>query len=73
MSRAPFSRLTSSQAKRLDLALRRRNEGHSITERNWVRTVADLVSSGASVKAIAEHLGLSRQAVYDWLDKARRS
>ena len=67
------SRLTSAQQKRLDLAARRRGEGHSATEREWVRTIAELVASGASVKSIAEHLRVSRQAVYDWLEKARGS
>jgi len=62
--------LTQPQARRLDLALRRRLDGHSAVEDDWVRTIADLVASGVSVKAIADHLAVSRQTVYDWLGKA---
>ena len=62
--------LTQQQAVRLARALSRRHDGHLAVEDNWVRTVADLVTSGVSVKAIADHLGVSRQTIYDWLSKA---
>lgn len=65
--------LTRSQAKRLDLARRRRLEGHEAVEDEWVRTIAGLVASGVSVRAVAAHLAVSRQTVYDWLGKADQS
>jgi transposase len=40
-------------------------------ETRWVETIADLVTSGVSVKAVSDHLGVSRQTVYDWLERAR--
>jgi transposase-like protein len=36
-----------------------------------MRVIVELVEAGASVSAIARHLNVSRQAVYDWLEKAR--
>jgi transposase-like protein len=69
----PSPALSQSQAKRLDLARRRRLEDHASVEDGWVRTIADLVASGVSVRAIATHLAVSRQTVYDWLDKADQS
>lgn len=62
--------LSQQQAKRLDLARHRRHDGHAAVEDDWVRMIADLVASGVSVKAIADHLAVSRQTVYDWLSKA---
>jgi DNA-binding NarL/FixJ family response regulator len=62
--------LSQQQARRLDLARRRRGDGHAAVEGDWVRTIADLVASGLSVKVIADHLSVSRQTVYDWLRKA---
>jgi DNA-binding NarL/FixJ family response regulator len=62
--------LSHHQAKRLDLARRRRHDGHAAVEVDWVRTIADLAASGVSVKTIANHLFVSRQTVYDWLEKA---
>lgn len=62
--------LSKQQARRLDLARRRRGDGHAAVEYEWVRAIADLVSGGVSVKAIANHLDVSRQTVYDWLEKA---
>lgn len=62
--------LTQQQAKRLDLARRRRSDGHAAVEDDWVRTIEELVTSGVSVKVIAEHLAVSRQTVYDWIEKA---
>jgi transposase len=53
------------------MAMRRRRSGHAGIEADWVQAIADLVSSGVSVKALAEHLQVSRQTVYDWLEKAR--
>lgn len=64
--------LSQHQTKRLDLARRRRHDGHAAVEDEWVRTIVDLVASGVSVKAIADHLAVSRQTVYDWLGKAGR-
>jgi transposase len=63
--------LSKQQARRLDLARRRRNDDHEAVEDEWVQAVTDLVSNGVSVKAIANHLDVSRQTVYDWLRKAR--
>jgi DNA invertase Pin-like site-specific DNA recombinase len=62
--------LSKQQARRLDLARRRRGDGHEAVEDEWVQAVTDLVSDGVSVKAIANHLDVSRQTVYDWLRKA---
>jgi transposase len=56
--------------KHLDLALRRRVDGHAGIEDEWVRSVSDLVATGIPVKAVAAHLHVSRQTVYDWLAKA---
>lgn len=61
--------LTKQQARRLDLARRQRGDGHEAVEDEWVGAVGDLVSDGVSVKAIANHLDVSRQTVYDWLRK----
>ena len=69
----PIPGLSQSQAKRLDFARRRRLEDHTSVEDEWVRTIAGLVASGVSVRAVAAHLAVSRQTVYDWLDKAAQS
>lgn len=66
----PGQRLTRSQARDLDAASRRRADGHARVEKEWNQAVADLVAAGVAVKALAEHLGVSRQAIYDWLAKA---
>jgi transposase-like protein len=64
--------LAQQQAKHLDMARRRRRDGHEVVEGDWVRTIADLVASGVSVRAIADHLKVSRQTVYDWVEKANQ-
>ena len=69
----PSPALNQSQAQRLDLARRRRRDGHASVEDQWVRMIVGLVASGASVRAIADHLTVSRQTVYDWLGKADQS
>ena len=65
------SGLTRSQAKRLDAASRRRVDRRAEAEAEWCETIARLVDSGVAVTAVSKHLHVSRQAVYDWLERAR--
>ena len=65
------SGLTRSQAKRLDAASRRRVGGHVQVEAEWCETIAGLVNSGVAVTAVSKHLQVSRQTVYDWLERTR--
>lgn len=65
------AQLTRSQARRLDMASRRRANRHAEVEADWVATIADLVTSGVSVRAVSDHLDVSRQTVYDWLERSR--
>lgn len=65
------AQLTRSQTKLLDLAMLRRTEGHAAVEVEWFGTIDELVTSGVSVRAVSDHLHVSRQTVYDWLVKAR--
>jgi transposase-like protein len=67
------SGLTRSQAKRLDAASRSRVGGHAEVETEWCEAIAQLVDSGVAVMAVSKHLQVSRQAVYDWLERARTS
>ena len=66
----PGNALTRSQVRQLRLSVQRRREGHDEIEERWFRTIADVIDSGASVRAVATYLGVSRQAVYDWLKRA---
>ena len=66
----PAAALTRAQIRRLDHALKRRQDGHESVESGWASVIAEIIGSGAPVKAVAQHLGVSRQAVYDWLKRA---
>lgn len=63
--RTPGIGLTKAQAQELKRAHRRAQDaGRELTE-----TIRGLVSKGVSVQAIADELGITRQAVYDRLKR----
>ena len=66
----PAAALTRAQIRRLDHALQRRRDGHASVESDWSSVIAEVIESGAPVKLVAQHLGVSRQAVYDWIKRA---
>jgi transposase len=65
----PMSPITLTVRQRVDLQIA---VAHAPSAREWRRAQALLwLSEGESVEAVAELLGVSRQTVYNWVDRFR--
>lgn len=67
--RKPGTLLTRDQARKLDQAVRQSEKAAFLARREFTKTIHYLVEAGVAVQAIADHLGVSRQSVYERLKR----